>query len=185
MDEQRTCVPKPTTQAQRFGGFAVTHITYSVISLFPMLGGFGWTLDSTLFPLVWLVPILAMLLYFPLGILTAWISGWTSPQTGREKRMAVLLPTLVAWFWVILVLISIAGQWETLFMGVLTVSFLFAVPSSLFTITLSAASPWWISGLIVPLGLSGLVAGFLPPFLFALGSFWQSGRKGKKVSSLD
>lgn len=129
---------------------------------------------------LWLLPVVLIALYFPLGVLTAWMSEWTPPQTAQEKRRAVLLPTLVAWSWVGVVLLSVVGDVGELLMSVFTISFFFAAPSSLFTITYALCLPWRGSGLLAALGVWGMIAGFLPPLLFAAGSFWLSQRRQNK-----
>lgn len=177
-------VQKPTTVAQRFGGFAAAHITYSLLSL-PCLifGGMVpvWPV------LIWLYPVAAMIFYFPIGMFTAWLSEWSPPQSGRERQLAVLLPALVAWIWVGIVLISVTGEWGELFMAIFAISFLFATPSSLFSIIFLGTFSHLTGdgGLAVSLGLCGLLAGFLPPLFFALGSFWQSERRKGRGSQAE
>ena len=56
-------------------------------------------------------------------------------------------------------------------------SFLFALPSSLFVVTLFVLLP--SASFTMGIGVWGLVAGFLPPLLFALGSFVQSEKREK------
>lgn len=180
--------PKPTTVVQRFGGFAAAHITYSLLSLIPLyllaVGSGNGLIGIGLF--WWTIPLGLIALYFPLGMFTAWFAKWNPPRTGRERRLTVLLPTLVAWIWVCVVLMSVMGEWEELFVAVFAKSFLFAAPSSLFVIFFMGLLLSLLTGeengmtVTVILGFSGLIAGLLPSLLFALGSFWQSGRRRKK-----
>lgn len=173
--------PKPTSVAQRFGGFATAHIMYSLLSLLPLyllaVGSGDGLVGVALF--WWTIPLGLIALYFPLGMFTAWLSKWTPPGTARERRMAVLLPTLVAWTWVCVVLAVVMGEWEEPFMAILFLSFFFAAPSSLLVILLMGTLSG--SSLIPTLGLSGLIAGFLPPLLFALGSFHQANRMAERA----
>lgn len=163
---------KETTVFQRVKGFAACHILFSLTSLmcvlYPLLPNGS---EVGFFILV----ISMMLIYFPLGVLKAWLSNWTEPQTQQKKALAVLLPAIVAWVWVGIVLVTIMGEMEELFMVVFAISFLFAVPSSLFVVMLFIFLPH--ATLTTGLGFCGLMAGFLPPLLFALGSFWQAKRQ--------
>lgn len=169
---------KSPTAAQRFGGFAAAHTTYSLLCLIPLYL-FAESSGRGFVGFVWTLPAVLILLYLPLGMFTAWIGKWGCPRTRQERGLAILLPVLVAWTWVLVVLISVIGEWETLFLSVFTVSILLAVPSSLFVITLMGLIFRLTEGegsLAVVLGLCGLLSGFLPPLLFALGSFYQSKR---------
>ena len=162
---------KPTTTAQRFGGFAVAHLAYSLLSS-PV---FFLLFSAEEEVLLWLVPLGMMALYYPLGRLTAWLEEWTSPQTGRERILAVVWPTLVAWSWVCVVLVSLAGEWGDLLIPVFGLSVLLAAPSSLFTLVFFSGLSR--AGMMVSLGFTGLFAGILPPLFFALGSFRQASVK--------
>ncbi len=178
MDESH--VKKPITIAQRFGGFAATHIAYSLLCLLSLyLAGSGIGLVG-LGLIWWMLPLTLVALYFPLGMLIAQLTKWTPPGTGRERRLAILLPTLVAWTWVCVVLVMVVGEWEEPFMAILAISFFFAAPSSILVTILIGPLSQISDNLILSLGLSGLISGLLPPLLFALGSFWQAGRRKKK-----
>ncbi len=181
MDESdKAPCQRVTTAAQRFGGFAAAHILYSLVCLVPLyllaiklevgLVGLGF---------MWqILPFVLVLLYFPLGMLTAWLAKWAYPQTDKEKRQAVFHPVIVAWLWVCIVLVCIIGEWEKGFEAVILFSFLLASPSSFFVISTMGSLFWWTGGggLLQTLAVGGILAGFFPPLLFALGSFWQSGR---------
>ena len=185
MDES-DAIPKgePTTQLQRFSGFALCHICYSPVSLifahlfYTVAGELGAVMTAML-------PIALIALYFPLGMLTARLSGWTRPQTRREKVWVIALPTLMAWLWVAVVLLSIGGAPEELFLWVFGISLLLAAPSSLFVMTLIAFWDWAMlpatGDPFVILGSFGIVAGILPTLLFALGSFYQAGWRSSPV----
>lgn len=165
-----------TKVSQRFGGFAVCHMAYSVLSLVPIFFFYMMEWETNFGELIlWVVPLALMLFYFPLGVLVAWMSEWARPQATRERVLAIALPTLVAWIWVGVVLGSMAAEAGDLLIAVYGVSVLFAAPSSLFVLIFTGWLP--ASSLWVALGTVGLLAGFLPPFLFALGSFWQAGRR--------
>ncbi len=182
MDE-KNAVPskKPTTVSQRFNGFAVCHLAYSLLSLIPAFCVYMKVVEAPFLAVtLWLLPVVLIALYFPMGMLAAWVSEWTPPRTLRERWLAIALPTLAAWLWVVFVLVCIVGEWGDLFMLVLALSFLLAAPSSLFVVTLCGWSLLLGNSGLVALGVCGLIAGALPPLLFALGSFWQAERKQKK-----
>lgn len=167
---------KETTLAARFGGFAFGHLSISILLTF-----FGGPLLMTLRmdgSWLYLAPILLMGIYFPIGALVAWMEGWTPPGTDRERALAVLQPAVVAWLWVGVVFFCITAEAGELFMSVVMISFIFASPSSVFSILSAAIIPagGW-GGLLI----GGVVSGFFPPLLFALGSFWQSERKGNRA----
>lgn len=171
-----------TTVACRFCGFAVSHILLSlltVISVFPllMMSNFspwgaalcGWAL---------------MAAYFPAGCLASSIEGWASLKSDREKALVVFLPALVAWAWVGIVFLALFGEEQTLMYVVFVNSLFLAAPSSFFSVLsmIFLGGPYgagW-GGLLV----GGILSGFLPPFLFALGSFWQSARRERKALSI-
>lgn len=165
----------PTTARQRFGGFAVCHLGFSIflscscpiwIRLFFM-------------ELVWaksfLLGTFFMAAYFPMGYLTAAMEEWTVPQSSREKCLAVVYPMVVAWLWVAVVLVALFGDIDALFLVAVVLSLFLAMPSSGFVLIFG-----FVGGNDVGFVLIGLLAGFLPPFLFALGSFWQASRREKK-----
>ena len=175
--------PKLTTASARFGGFALSHLTFSVLlAVFSpfFLGALEalWPASEWLLPLI---PILMMGMYFPMGVFASYLGEWTQPQTTRERFLAVAQPTAVAWAWVAVVLLSVNAEWNgsgDIVLAVVFTSFFLAAPSSIFVLCaipfLSYKSTWW------DLGAVGLLAGILPPLLFAWGSFSQSTRMEKK-----
>ena len=116
---------KAPTVAQRFAGFAECHILYSLISC-PVLFALCWIPIDSPFITVGVV-VLLLLLYFPLGKLKASFSSWAAPRVLQEKVLAVLLPTIVAWIWVLVVLVSVMSEMSDLFMVVFAGSFLFEI----------------------------------------------------------
>ena len=167
----------PTTVACRFSGFAVGHVLLSLLTVIfvPLL------LMSDLSP--WVAALCGCLLmgvYFPAGCLASFMEGWVSPGSEKEKIQAVLLPALVAWTWVGVVFLALFLEEQALFYVVFVLSVFLAAPSSFFSILsmIFLSGPYgagW-GGLLI----GGILSGFLPPLLFALGSFWQSARMEKK-----
>lgn len=173
MNEQ--AVPR-TTLGDRFLGFTVSHIVLSMLGaalVYEVLGRFS---SGGLLPFV--AESLLILVYFPLGAYAAFEGRWTCP-TDEEKLLAVLQPALVAWAWAGLVIFSPWGGAEVLLIPAFFISVILASPSSGFVILCVLCLPyrerlaWWC--------FAAFLAGFLPPLLFALGSFWQSGRMERAV----
>lgn len=166
-----------TTAGDRFGGFAMAHLALSVLMV--SFAPFELAILDVLPEWTWsFVSVLMMGFYFPLGILTAWMGNWTLPQTTKEGFMAVISPTVVAWIWVGIVLWSVSLDGDSAMSALPIIFFLsiiFATPSSVFVIFC-----WWDS--FTQLLWCGLLAGLLPPLLFALGSFWQGSRQARKLT---
>lgn len=183
---------KATTLDARFNGFAAAHLSLSALVLLAIMVLPRLTTMTTKTALwnwfeegVPLVVALLMGIYFPLGMLVARVKKWTAPQTRRERVLAVLRPAAVAWVWALVVLVTVwlnvLGVVEMrpeLFMALLTLSFLFASPSS-YVMLFSFAVDWpsSVAGKVIFLNLQGFLVGLLPPLLFALGSFWQAKRQ--------
>ncbi len=159
-----------TTLGARFLGFTVSHIVLSMVGV-ALVGSVLGRFSSGLLLLV--AGSLLMLAYFPLGAYAAAEGHWTCP-TDEEKLLAVLQPALVAWAWAGLVIFSLWGGVEALLIPAFFISVIFASPSSGFVLLCALFLPyddsvsWWC--------FVAFLAGLLPPLLFALGSFWQSGR---------
>ncbi len=159
-----------TTLGARFLEFTVSHIVLSMAGAVLAVGVLG-RFSSGLLP--FLAESLLILAYFPLGAYAAAEGHWTCP-TDWEKLLAVLQPALVAWAWAGLVIFSLWGDVEILLLPAFFISVILASPSSGFVILCVLCLPygenlsWWCS--------VAFLAGLLPPLLFALGSFWQSGR---------
>jgi len=161
--------PAHTTQEERFGSFTMAHLNLSVLSLAL------WTLIFSA-DLPWGVnmtfSMITLLAYFPLGMFAAWMEGWTAPFTAGERWRAVAYPTAVAWAWVGVVISALLSGNGPFFMLIFPTSMLFAAPSSVFILV---TLPLWDRGeLWGGLALVGLLAGVLPPLLFAWGSFCQA-----------
>lgn len=170
-----------TPQRERFLGFAVGHFSLSFLTVFLLWCG-GAFLGQATFPegAHLAGPLLLMAAYFPVGYLVSALRGWSPTETGEAALLAIMRPTAAAWLWVAVVLTSIGG--DLLFALVFGISIFLAAPSSLFVMGTMFSCDWLLfadNGLAA-LGLSGLIAGFLPPLLFALGSFWRAGRRRKK-----
>ncbi len=170
MEKENLREEKRTTLGQRFCGFAMGHLILSVLLVFfgPIFLASRWN-ESWLY----LAPIFLMGIYFPAGVCVSWVEGWTVPQSDRERMMAIILPAAVAWFWVCVVFFAISVETGELLMVVFYLSMILATPSSILAILFAVLIPseGW-GGLM----LGGMIAGFLPPLLFELGSFWQSDR---------
>lgn len=163
--------PAHTTQQERFGGFALAHFG---------LSGAMWLgifcIDRGLFAFV--VP--SLLAYFPLGVFAAWLGRWTAPFTAGERWQAVAYPTAVAWAWVGFVVLAAYTTDETLLLLAFIFSITLAAPSSgfvLITMVLWENDYNSLEGL----ALAGLLAGVLPPLLFAWGSFCQARWAEKRI----
>lgn len=162
----------PTTVGQRFGGFAICHLTYSILLAVSFPVWIELCVSEVTLPLVGLC---LMAAYFPLGYLTAYLEEWTVPQNSREKCMAVGYPVVVAWIWVTVVWITLFPESGDFLPVVVVISLFLAAPSSFFVLFFGLAG-----NSVVDFALVGLVAGFLPPLFFACGSFWQASRREKK-----
>ena len=168
--------PAHTTQQERFGGFALAHFGLSGLGCSVWLGMFWMDLDVAV-PLV----ITALLAYFPLGMFAAWLGRWTAPFTAEEQWRAIAYPTAVAWAWVGFVVIAWGTANEALLLLAFIVSISLAFPSSGLVLV---CAPLWENDGVLGLALVGLLAGVLPPLLFAWGSFcqarWAQKRAAKK-----
>lgn len=173
--------PSATTVKERFKGFALYHLLYSLFffTFFVCFVSFSYFLDAIpietrpamavqQFILYLSIP-LSMVLYFPLGMWKAKRGRWTVPS-GKELCLAVALPCLVSVTWALLFPLSI----EVIQLYLL-ISAIFAAPSSFFVIYLSLLlDPYllnWVGFTVA------LLSAVLPPLLFALGSFWQAKRQ--------
>lgn len=168
--------PAHTTQQERFGGFALAHFGLSGLGFsLVWLGLPAMVLGSaelSIGALIFLVGA-ALLAYFPMGMFAAWLGGWTSPFTDEERWRAVVYPTAAAWAWVGFVVIAWGTADEALLLLAFIVSITLAFPSSGFVIITMALWENDYSNL-ESLALVGLLAGVLPPLLFAWGSFCQA-----------
>lgn len=172
--------------ARRFGGFALGHFSLSLgcsALLFVLV--LGWAVIEPLLPPcsglwslcgAWLLAAALIAAYYPVGYGMARSRGWPRVE-GREGRLAVLLPALVAWSWgglgtVLPLLWEHPAALQGAFLLV-TGAFFLAFPSwyfmalclfcGFFSSTLQGGS--WIRLL-----LCLLLAGLLPPLLFHLGA---------------
>lgn len=179
--EQQT---EETALSERFGGFANGHFSITfVVALFVYFGFFicGAIVKDRLWinVIMTIATILSIGVYFPAGVLAAKGGEWTVPKE-EDKILAVLQPAAAAWIWVLIVIFSVLTD-GLLALCVFFISMLFAAPSSILVLCFSG---FWASGSYgegtVKLFLIGLLAGFLPPLLFALGSFWQSARMERR-----
>lgn len=179
---------KPTTLAARFGWFALGHCLISVVvsALFvcavgpvaavALDGRSEWAASALLGGMT----TLALGAYFIAGAYTASSRRWTPPAGGIERFLAVLLPALAAWAWEGTAIAGMASDgspglqalagfllYAALFLAAPSVLFLFFCVGIL-NVGLWLDEPgFWVMAFL---------AGFLPPLLFALGSFWQAGR---------
>lgn len=171
---------------QRFGGFALGHFGLSLGCtglLFVLV--LGWAVIEPLLPqcsglwslcMAWLLAAVLMAAYYPVGYGMARSRGWTRAE-GREERLAVLLPALVAWAWGglgtgLLFLgddpAALQGAWF-----LVAGAFFLAMPSWYFMALCTyygVIGPLPQGGSWGPLLLCLLLAGLLPPLLFHLGA---------------
>ena len=186
MDEMRThparenaAPAERTTLWERFGGFAMAHICYSLVGMviYPILFGMLISSSADLVvkgALIVLFGSLSMAVYFLMGMLTAKWRDWSVP-TAKEKVWAVVQPCFISVSWAIFILALVYvldGVDTTLAVVVGLISWVMASPSSWFYICCG-----FVCGSIT---LSALWAAVLPPLLFGLGSFWQSKRQERK-----
>ena len=168
--------PAHTTQQERFGSFALAHFGLSCLGFFliwlglPVLDLALGSSELTFGVLIALVGA-ALLAYFPLGMFAAWLGRWTAPFTAGERWKAVAYPTAVAWAWVGFVVTAWGTADDALLLLAFTVSITLALPSS--GLVLMCAPLWEHDG-VLGLALIGLMAGIIPPLLFAWGSFCQA-----------
>lgn len=186
---------EPTTLSERFGGFAVYHfiLVLLVDGLFWAMAVFGEPFAAVLYEIEdifpWLLAAFAMGIYFPAGMIAAKRRGWTCPKDSNELCLAILQPAAVAWGWAALVIFGACVPYMSFLLLVMfPVSMFLASPSSIFVLCFF---DFWLtagSSLDVAMRLTfiGLLAGFLPPLLFALGSFWQPARmERRQVKSME
>lgn len=183
--EKRGQQREPTTLSERFNGFAVYHFILALLmdGLFWLMAIFGEPFAAVLYEIEdispWLLAAFAMGIYLPAGMIAAKRRGWTCPRDGREICLAILQPAAVAWGWAALVIFEICvSNTGFLFLVLFPVSMFLATPSSIFV--LCFFDFWMTAGSSLDVAMRlifiGFLAGFLPPLLFALGSFWQSAR---------
>lgn len=166
--------PPVTTLKERFKGFALYHILYSLAFcafctlISPLLAACLFSAGAYfLYLIVPLLCIVGMALYFPLGMRKAKRGHWTVPS-GKELCLAVLLPCLISVPWALM--FPVSSQEFSLYFPI---SATFAAPSSLFVFLSFAVSPSSYPVFV----FFALFAAVLPPLLFALGSFCQAKRQ--------
>lgn len=161
----------PTRQSTRFGAFALCHVLISIIG-----AALTWVFliaKSNMW--IWCIwDGILMLLYAVSGVWVAWIRHWTRPKGGLAGLWAVLALALLAWTWEALVLVSVINGenvfWGYIGVGLLYLALFLATPSTLF-MCLAVLCGLSSSGNFTNYFLVSMwLAGFLPPFLFFLGS---------------
>lgn len=175
--------PIRTTMLARFGRFAAGHFLLSICTNIVCLGLLALLVPLLQFgqepaPQAYIVLVVILMgAYFPVGAYTAARQGWTRPSGWLERILAVFLPALVAWAWEGLMIAGLFGSsgrvYTSLVMIFISLSFFLAFPSTFFVFFCTLNSLTW------PLGswhffLVAIMAGLLPPLLFAAGSFWQA-----------
>lgn len=202
--EKRGQQREPTALSKRFSGFAAYHFILALLVdgifwamvvfrealaalLIRLLVIFGEPFAAVLYEIEdifpWLLAAFAMGIYFPAGMIAAKRRGWTCPKDSDELCLAVLQPAAVAWGWAALMIFEVCvSNTGFLFLVLFVVSIFLATPSSIFV--LCFFDFWMTAGssldIAMRLTFIGLFAGFLPPLLFALGSFWQSARMERR-----
>lgn len=173
--------PAHTTQEERFWGFALAHLGLSGLGFsLVWLGLPALVLGSSELSIGALISLVgaALLAYFPMGMFAAWLEQWTAPFTAEERWRAIAYPTAVAWAWVGFVVIAWGTADEALLLLAFMVSITLAIPSSGLVLV---CAPLWENDGVFGLALIGLLAGVLPPLLFAWGSFCQARRTEKRA----
>ena len=179
MEHSKEIQLRNPSQGERFKWFAISHFSISIIGI---IGAFLSTvLDGAMIAVLFLWEVVLLALYVVAGVWVARKRNWNKPQRTRDGVCAFLSPTLVAWAWGGLLLLSTVpmfklrlGDVGDILAIVLMYSLLFlAFPSSaafimitLFVGGLDAnfTAEWLLFFVYM------LIVGAVPPGLFLLGS---------------
>ena len=179
MEHSKEIQLRNPSQRERFKWFAISHFSISIIGI---IGAFLSTvLDGAMIAVLFLWEVVLLALYVVAGVWVARKRNWNKPQRTRDGVCAFLSPTLVAWAWGGLLLLSTVpmfklrlGDVGDIFAIVLMYSLLFlAFPSSAAFIMLTL----FVGGLDANFTAEWLlffvymlIVGAVPPGLFLLGS---------------
>lgn len=179
MEHSKEIQLRNPAQGERFKWFAISHFSISIIGI---IGAFLSTvLDGAMIAVLFLWEAVLLALYAVAGVWVARKRNWNKPQRTRDGVCAFLSPTLVAWAWGGLLLLSTVpmfklrlGDVGDILAIVLMYSLLFlAFPSSAAFIMLTL----FVGGLDANFTAEWLlffvymlIVGAVPPGLFLLGS---------------
>lgn len=179
MEHSKEIQLRNPSQGERFKWFAISHFSISIIGI---IGAFLSTvLDGAMIAVLFLWEVVLLALYAVAGVWVARKRNWNKPQRTRDGVCAFLSPTLVAWAWGGLLLLSTVpmfklrlGDVGDILAIVLMYSLLFlAFPSSAAFIMLTL----FVGGLDANFTAEWLlffvymlIVGAVPPGLFLLGS---------------
>ncbi len=179
MEHSKEIQLRNPSQGERFKWFAISHFSISIIGI---IGAFLSTvLDGAMIAVLFLWEVVLLALYVVAGVWVARKRNWNKPQRTRDGVCAFLSPTLVAWAWGGLLLLSTVpmfklrlGDVGDILAIVLMYSLLFlAFPSSAAFIMLTL----FVGGLDANFTAEWLlffvymlIVGAVPPGLFLLGS---------------
>ena len=179
MEHSKEIQLRNPSQRERFKWFAISHFSISIIGI---IGAFLSTvLDGAMIAVLFLWEVVLLALYAVAGVWVARKRNWNKPQRTRDGVFAFLSPTLVAWAWGGLLLLSTVpmfklrlGDVGDILAIVLMYSLLFlAFPSSAAFIMLTL----FVGGLDANFTAEWplffvymLIVGAVPPGLFLLGS---------------
>ena len=179
MEHSKEIQLRNPSQGERFKWFAISHFSISIIGI---IGAFLSTvLDGAMIAVLFLWEVVLLALYVVAGVWVARKRNWNKPQRTRDGVCAFLSPTLVAWAWGGLLLLSTVpifklrlGDVGDVLAIVLMYSLLFlAFPSSAAFIMLTL----FVGGLDANFTAEWLlffvymlIVGAVPPGLFLLGS---------------
>ena len=179
MEHSKEIQLRNPSQGERFKWFAISHFSISIIGI---IGAFLSTvLDGAMIAVLFLWEAVLLALYAVAGVWVARKRNWNKPQRTRDGVCAFLSPTLVAWAWGGLLLLSTVpifklrlGDVGDVLAIVLMYSLLFlAFPSSAAFIMLTL----FVGGLDANFTAEWLlffvymlIVGAVPPGLFLLGS---------------
>lgn len=162
-------VPEKTTWQERLSGFALSHF---LISVFGFLAGIVClALDNVrLLEFAFCAGTgILLLLYMAAGFYVARDREWSTPAGGKDGFFAILRPTLIAWMWGGLLLVSSSLRWlDGLSAVMIMASVALASPSVLVVLVSAMIGLFDLGVLGYLIGL--FLAGGLPPLLFFLGS---------------
>ena len=179
MEHSKEIQLRNPSQGERFKWFAISHFSISIIGI---IGAFLSTvLDGAMIAVLFLWEAVLLALYAVAGVWVARKRNWNKPQRTLDGVCAFLSPTLVAWAWGGLLLLSTVpmfklrlGDVGDILAIVLMYSLLFlAFPSSAAFIMLTL----FVGGLDANFTAEWLlffvymlIVGAVPPGLFLLGS---------------
>ena len=174
------------TQRKRLKQFAVSHFVISVLgSLLAMAVGFLLLVlasqsERAMYIVLIVCSVAGMVAYAAAGFYSAETYCWNGPKSGKDRFLAFLFPSLIAWGWgsVMLYCASCTGLDAYELVSILILANLFlAFPSLVMVVTSLVLG--FLDGGLLRMIICMLFVGGLPPLLFLLGSIW-GGKKNER-----